>query len=119
MSAPLSRLHSAQATMNQPPPPHEPSWTFLSNHSRVLLCLKRQPDATLRQVSADVGITERAVQRIVRDLEDAGILIRQRVGRRNTYQIEANRPLRHPLDAHRKVGDLLELFLGEAEKAEG
>ncbi|WP_034417176.1 helix-turn-helix transcriptional regulator [Deinococcus frigens] len=99
--------------MTQPLPPHEPSWTFLSNHSRVLLCLKRQPDATLRQVALDVGITERAVQRIVRDLEDAAILTRQRVGRRNTYQIEANRPLRHPLDAHRRVGDLLDLFLGE------
>ncbi|WP_344983961.1 winged helix-turn-helix domain-containing protein [Deinococcus rubellus] len=97
--------------MTQPPPPHEPSWTFLSNHSRVLLCLSRRPDATLRQVAADVGITERAVQRIVRDLEDAGILIRQRVGRRNTYKIEANRPLRHPLDAHQNVRALLDLML--------
>ncbi|CAM4012698.1 winged helix-turn-helix domain-containing protein [Deinococcus marmoris] len=117
MFAPRSRLHSAQPAMTQPP--HAPSWTFLSNHSRVLLCLKRQPDATLRQVAADVGITERAVQRIVRDLEDAGILIRQRVGRRNTYQVEANRPLRHPLDAHRNVNELLELLLAGRQDSEG
>ncbi|WP_161880917.1 helix-turn-helix transcriptional regulator [Deinococcus alpinitundrae] len=101
--------------MTPPPSPHEPSWTFLSNHSRVLLCLSRHPDATLRQVALEVGITERAVQRIVRDLEDAGILIRQRVGRRNTYKIEANRPLRHPLDAHRNVQALLDLMLTTEE----
>lgn len=111
MSAPLSRLHSSQHAMTQTPPPHEPSWTFLSNHSRVLLCLSRRPDATLRQVALEVGITERAVQRIVRDLEAAGVLKRQRVGRRNTYKIEANQPLRHPLDAHQSVKALLDLML--------
>lgn len=102
--------------MTQAPPIPEPSWTFLTNHSHVLLSLSRQPDATLRQVAADVGITERAVQRIVRDLEDAGILKRQRVGRRNTYQIEADHPLRHPLEAHRRVSELLELLLAGTEE---
>ncbi|ANE42533.1 winged helix-turn-helix domain-containing protein [Deinococcus puniceus] len=90
-----------------PPPSH---WTFLTNHTHVLLCLVRQPDATLRQVALEVGITERAVQRIVRDLEQSGTLTRTRTGRRNSYAVNAAFALRHPLEAHRSVGDLLALL---------
>ncbi|MGF1453116.1 MAG: helix-turn-helix transcriptional regulator [Opitutales bacterium] len=85
-------------------------WTFLSNHAHVLICLNRQPDARLRDVAQRVGITERAVQRIVAELEDAGSLTREREGRRNRYRILGDTPLRHPLEAHRSIGDLLELF---------
>ena len=85
-------------------------WTFLTNHAHVLLCLHQRPGDTLREVAARVGITERAVQRIVRDLEDAAVLTRERQGRRNTYRIRPDVPLRHPLEAHRSVGDLLELI---------
>ncbi|GAB4451704.1 MAG: MarR family transcriptional regulator [Armatimonadaceae bacterium] len=87
----------------------EPGWTFLTNHTHVLVCLSRQPDLRLRDVAAMVGITERAVQRIVADLEDAGILTREKEGRRNRYEVLADRPLRHSIEAHRTVADLLDL----------
>jgi DNA-binding MarR family transcriptional regulator len=87
-----------------------PQWTFLSNHTHVLVCLTRDPDSTLREVAGRVGITERAVQRIVGELEDAGVLVRQREGRRNRYRLNLSVPLRHPLEQHRSIGELLALF---------
>lgn len=93
------------------PPPSEPAgWTFLTNHAHVLVCLTQRPDDTLREVARRVGITERAVQRIIRELEDAGILQRSRSGRRNTYTVNGAHPLRHPLEAHRSVQELLTLL---------
>lgn len=86
------------------------SWTFLTNHARVLLCLADEPDLRLREVAGRIGITERAVQRIVTDLEDAGVITRTREGRRNTYAVNPEARLRHPRDAHRTVGELLELL---------
>jgi DNA-binding Lrp family transcriptional regulator len=82
-------------------------WTFLSNHAHVLVCLAADPDSRLRDVAARVGITERAVQKIVGDLEDAGVIERVRSGRRNSYRLHLAVPLRHPLEAHRTVGALL------------
>lgn len=90
-------------------PPNASGWTFLSNHTHVLVCLASDGDQTLREVAARVGVTERAVQRIVAELEQAGVLRRTRDGRRNTYSIDANVPLRHPLESHCRIGDLLEL----------
>jgi DNA-binding MarR family transcriptional regulator len=84
-------------------------WTFLTNHSHVLISLSQEPDLRLRDVAERVGITERAVQRIIADLESAGILTRNRDGRRNTYEIHAGEPLRHPLEAHCKISDLLRI----------
>ncbi len=84
-------------------------WTFLSNHSHVLFCLAADPDARLRDVAELVGITERAVQGIVADLEHAGILVRTRDGRRNHYVIFKDKHLRHPVEAASTVGDLLKL----------
>ena len=86
-------------------------WTFLSNHGHVLVCLARDPEARLRDVATSVGITERAVQKIVDDLVDAGVVIRERSGRRNRYRLNVNAPLRHPLEAHRSVGSLLGMVL--------
>lgn len=88
------------------------SWTFFSNHAHVLFCLAADPAMLLRDVAAQVGITERAVQRIVADLEAAGVLTRVREGRRNHYAVDGSAPLRHPVEAHRRVGDLLRLVLG-------
>lgn len=85
-------------------------WTFLTNHSHVLICIAREPEVLLRDVATQVGITERAVQRIVGDLEEAGYLTRVRTGRRNHYQLNPGLPLRHPIEAHRTVGVLLELI---------
>lgn len=87
-------------------------WTFLSNHGHVLLCVAREPEILLREVAERVGITERAVQRIVADLEQGGYLSRVREGRRNRYEVHAELPLRHPVEAHREVRVLLDLILG-------
>jgi DNA-binding Lrp family transcriptional regulator len=90
---------------------HARHWTFLSNHGHVLVCLALDPDSRLRDVAASVGITERAVQKIVDDLEEAGIITRERSGRRNRYRLDVNVPLRHPLESHRTVGSLLGMVL--------
>jgi DNA-binding Lrp family transcriptional regulator len=90
-------------------------WTFLSNHAQVLVCLGLNPDARLRDVAAEVGITERAVQGIVGDLEAAGVIVRERLGRRNTYRLNLDAPLRHPLEAHRSIRALLSMVLDPAE----
>ena len=90
---------------------HGPDWTFLSNHSHVLLCIAREPELRLREVAHRVGITERAVQRIVADLEEGGYLSRSRAGRRNHYEMHLDRPLRHSVESHREVGVLLNLIL--------
>jgi DNA-binding transcriptional ArsR family regulator len=92
-------------------------WTFLSNHGHVLLCIAQEPEILLREVAERVGITERAVQRIVGDLEQGGYLSRVREGRRNRYEVHADLPLRHPVEAHREVRVLLELILGPGEGA--
>ena len=84
-------------------------WTFLSNHSHVLICLWREPETRLRDVALVVGITERAVQAIVADLEAAGVLVRTRNGRRNRYRIHEALPLRHPVEANRTVAALLKM----------
>jgi predicted transcriptional regulator len=86
-------------------------WTFLSNHAHVLVCLALDPHARLRDVAAEVGITERAVQGIVGDLEHAGVILRERQGRRNTYRLRLDAPLRHPLEAHRSIRALLAMVL--------
>lgn len=85
-------------------------WTFLTNHSHVLILISRNPDVVLRHVAIQVGITERAVQRIIADLEEAGILKRHKVGRQNHYHIIADQPLRHAIEAHRTIGELLALM---------
>lgn len=84
-------------------------WTFLTNHSHVLVLLSRNPSMVLRQVALQVGITERAVQRIISDLETGGIIEREKIGRQNHYRIQHHQSLRHPIEAHRTIGDLLAL----------
>lgn len=86
-------------------------WTFLTNHAHVLFCLAEDPEVRLRDVADRVGITERAVQRIVTDLEEEGFVSRSRVGRRNLYEVHPEKPLRHPIEAHRDVKALLSLIL--------
>ena len=84
-------------------------WTFLSNHGHVLVCIAQRADARVRDIASEVGITERAVQRIISELEEAEVLVRERVGRRNHYTIREDAPLRHPLEAHCTVADLIRL----------
>ncbi len=87
------------------------SWTFLSNHGHVLVSLASDPDVRMRDVAARVGITERAVQMIVADLEQAGYVVRERIGRRNRYTVVTQGRFRHPLEQHVRVGDFLALVL--------
>ena len=91
-------------------PPQKPDWTFLSNHAHVLLCLSRDPEVLMREVAELVGITERAVQRIVAELEAAGFVAREKDGRQNRYRVDRRKHLRHPLEAHRRVDALLGLI---------
>ncbi len=81
----------------------------MTNHAHVLLCIAGEPEVLLRDVAHRVGITERAVQRIVAELEEAGYLVRHRVGRRNRYSIRAELPLRHPVEKHQRVSSLIAL----------
>ena len=92
-------------------PDPQTHFTFLTNHAHVLVCLARDPRARLRDVAIQVGITERATQRIIAELEAAGVLRRFREGRRNRYEIDREQPLRHTLEEHRSVGELLYLVL--------
>ena len=85
-------------------------WTFMTNHSHVLLCIAEDPDVLLREVAARVGITERATQRIVAELEAAGYLSHVRVGRRNRYEVHPELPLRHPLEDHLEIGAILRVL---------
>lgn len=87
------------------------TWTFLSNHALVLLCVARDPRMRLRDVAACVGITERAAHRIVCELEDGGYLTRRRDGVRNVYDVHLDEPLRHDLESEACVRELLAVLL--------
>lgn len=89
-------------------------WTFLTNHAHVLLCLVRSPQARVRDVAEQVGISERMVQLVLSDLEDAGYLQRSRVGRRNAYEVTGG-PLRHPLEQDHQVEELLAVLAREGD----
>jgi predicted transcriptional regulator len=82
-------------------------WTFLTNHSHVLVCLADDPALRIRDIAVRVGITERATQRIVAELVASGYLEKERDGRRNRYRVATDRPLRHPLERSHTIGDLL------------
>ena len=85
-------------------------WTFLSNHAHVLILLDMEPGLVLREVAARVGITERAVQRIVQELEVEGFLKREKVGRCNQYEINRSNHMRHPVEAHCTIAQFLDLI---------
>jgi predicted transcriptional regulator len=89
------------------------SWRFLSNHTQVLLCLQRDPNARFRDIAQQVGITERAAQRIVADLIKTGYVESERVGRRNHYRINTDAAMRHPAQEGHEVGELLKLLRPE------
>lgn len=82
-------------------------WTVFSNHGHVLVCLANNHEARLRDVAAQVGITERAVQKIVHELEQGGLISISKRGRCNRYDIKTRKNLRHPLQAQCTVGELL------------
>ena len=85
-------------------------WVFLTNHAHVLLCIARDPQARARDIAAQVGITERATQRILADLRTEGYITRTKVGRRNRYTINPRGHLRHPIFRDLAIGPLLEVL---------
>ncbi len=89
----------------------EKSWTFLSNHAHVLICIARDPRIRMRDLALEIGITERAVQRIVAELRDAGYLSLERRGRRNHYKVHTHLPMRHPIERHCATSVLLDVIL--------
>ena len=85
-------------------------WTLLTSHGRLLLLISQNPDSRLRDLADQAGITERSAQAIVADLEQAGYIEKERVGRRNIYRLHPEMPFRHPAEAGHTVGELLGLF---------
>ena len=115
-NAKRSNGKSAARTKSPAAPNHDesegPRWTFLTNHAHVLTVLDSDPGLVLRKVALRVGITERAVQRIVVDLEESGFLEITKIGRQNHYKVLKKQSLRHPIEAHKSIGDLLKLITG-------
>jgi predicted DNA-binding transcriptional regulator len=90
-------------------------WTFLSNHGRVLLRIAQNPEIRLRDIAADLGITERSAYAIVDDLVVGGYVLKEKQGRRNSYQIQTHLPFPDVLDRERALGDVLAVFTGGLE----
>ena len=93
------------------------SWTFLTNHAQVLLCIARDPGVRLRDIADRVGITERSAYAIVLDLAEAGYIVKEKAGRRNRYQIQAHLPLPEPTSRERTVGEVLALLAGTESRS--
>ncbi|MEM9689003.1 MAG: AsnC family transcriptional regulator [Pseudomonadota bacterium] len=85
-------------------------WTFLSNYGHVLVYISTHPEALVREVAEHVGITERSAMRIITQLDEAGVLSREKSGRRNLYTIDRQASLRHPVEANCTVGRFLDVF---------
>jgi predicted transcriptional regulator len=85
-------------------------WTFLTNHAHVLIALATDPELRIRDVAERVGITERAAQRILHDLVEEGYVQRSKLGRRNTYRLVLDRPLRHPVESRHTVRELIDVL---------
>lgn len=86
------------------------NWTFFSNNAHVLVCLTKTPQPTMREIAIEVGITERAVQRVLSRLIAADVIQVEKLGRRNTYTINAEKRLRHPLESHRTIGEFIKMI---------
>lgn len=97
-------------------PVAQATWTFLTNHGHVLVCIAQDPGIRGRDIAERVGITERAAQAIIADLVAAGYVKRSRVGRRNHYEIDPELPVRHPVEQPHKIGELLTAVAGYGVK---
>ncbi len=109
MNRPASRQRPRPSA---PSGPAERRWTFLSNHAHVLICVAANPSARIQDIAEQVGITSRGVQRILRELEEAGYLSHTRASddaRSNVYRVDRTLPLRHPLERHQRIAALLDL----------
>jgi DNA-binding MarR family transcriptional regulator len=103
----LPTYHPAIRSRAEDANPSKVAWTFFTNHGLVLLALAQDPRARLRDITDRVGITERAVRRIIGELVEGGYVSRSREGRRNIYVVHGERPLRHPMESHQNVAAML------------
>jgi len=85
------------------------SWSFLTNHARALVYVSSHPDARLRDIAAELDVTERTTFAIVADLAEAGYVVKERDGRRNRYRIQPHLPLDDSLAVELTIGELLDL----------
>ena len=86
------------------------TWTFLSNHGRVFVYLASTPSSTTENISRDVGLSLRGVQKIISDLEKSGYVTHQKVGRCNQYTVHPDRPMRHHLEEDHAIGEILSVL---------
>lgn len=109
---PMTPASPTLGRVHEPHEQHRPTrdWTLLSNHGHVLVAIARDPDARVIDLAAAVGITPRATLAILRDLESAGYLTRNRVGRRTEYRIDTHQHFRHPANADHEIGELLRVL---------
>jgi hypothetical protein len=92
------------------------TWSFLTNHARVLVCIAHDPGARLRDIAAMLGITERSAFSIICDLVEAGYVDRTKDGRRNRYEIRSDLPLRETIGRERTIGEVLDILVGATEQ---
>jgi len=104
-----SKTYGQRMTLVEPEL-ERPSWTFLTNHAHVMVALSRDAELRQRDLAYVIGITPGAVQRILDDLEHAGYVKREKVGRRNRYEVLTSESLRHPLEEGHNIGELLEML---------
>lgn len=102
------------SAVTKSPAPSRPAWTFLTNHAHVLVCIAENSDIRIAEIADLVGVGERAAHRIVCDLVRDGYVVRNKDGRRNTYAIDASRPLRHPLEAEHTIGEIFRALAGRS-----
>jgi hypothetical protein len=95
------------------------TWNFLTNHGRALLCIADKPDVRIRDIAANLGITERRAHGIVTDLTDAGYLIKTKEGRRNRYEVQSHLPVPEPTSRVRAIGEVLDLLGGRPDPVGG
>ncbi len=97
-------------------PSDKQDWTFFTNHMHALVYFAVHGDAPLKDVASSIGVTERSMQRIIKDLEESGVLTHAKVGRCNQYSLNRKAALRHPLERHCNIGQILEVILRSAKK---
>ncbi len=115
MIDPVLNQDAQERSKNQDQATKGVSWTFLSNSAHVLICVARDSRVRMADIASVVGISERAVQKIMAQLVEAGVISRERVGRRNAYRIHRTSRLRHPIEADRSVASLLAAVLQPSE----
>ncbi len=92
------------------------TWTFLSNHAHVLVCVAKNPDVRLSEVAALVGVRERTVHRIVHELIDSGYISVTKEGRNNVYSVDLDKPLRHPLEADHNIQAIISPLMKKVKR---